>query len=119
MCDKLNVGTIHLLMTFAACIETIPRKRFQSFHRCSWLYPEFLNKERSMRNGFTVGQIARALRCHERSARLYLREVNAAIDHYAQDVSEFIDLATVVALYRRHQGERLAQRLIPLLQLAA
>ncbi|RIK42422.1 MAG: hypothetical protein DCC55_08975 [Chloroflexi bacterium] len=71
-----------------------------------------------MRNGFTVGQIAKALRCHERSARFYLREVNAAIDHYASDVGEHIDLGTVVALYRRYQNSRIGRRLVPLLESA-
>jgi hypothetical protein len=71
-----------------------------------------------MRNGFTVGQIARALRCHERSARLYLREVNAAIDHYASDVGERIDMGTVLALYRRYQNSPVGRRLIPLLDSA-
>jgi hypothetical protein len=71
-----------------------------------------------MRNGFTVGQIARALRCHERSARLYLSEVNAAIDRYATDVSERIDPRTVVELYRRYQDSIVGRRLVSLMESA-
>jgi hypothetical protein len=69
-----------------------------------------------MKPGFTVGQIARTLRCHERSARLYLHEVNQAIDHYADNVGELIDLQTVLALCRRHQDSILGRRLTLLLQ---
>jgi hypothetical protein len=69
-----------------------------------------------MRNGITVGQVARALRCHERSARLYLSEVNAAIDRYAIDVSERIDPRTIVALYRRYQDSVIGRRLVALLE---
>jgi hypothetical protein len=65
---------------------------------------------------YTVGQIAKALRCHERSARLYLSEVNSAIDGYAEDLAERIDLRTVIALCRRHQNSMIGRRLIPLLQ---
>ena len=54
-----------------------------------------------MAKTFTVGQIAKALRCHERSARLYLSEVNEQIDRYAENLSELIDVPTVVALCRR------------------
>jgi hypothetical protein len=71
-----------------------------------------------MRNGITVGQIAQALRCHERSARLYLSEVNAAIDRYALDVSERIEPRTVVALYRRYQDHIIGRRLVALLESA-
>jgi hypothetical protein len=71
-----------------------------------------------MRNGFTVGQIAKALRCHERSARLYLSEVNAAIDRSVSDLSERIDGATVAALCRRHRDTILGRRLISLLESA-
>ena len=69
-----------------------------------------------MRNGFTVGQIAKALRCHERSARLYLSEVNRNIDRYASDVSERIDASTVVALYRRYQDNIIGRRLVSLIE---
>ncbi|MEZ4705802.1 MAG: hypothetical protein R3A44_01270 [Caldilineaceae bacterium] len=65
---------------------------------------------------FTVGQIARALRCHERSARLYLREVNENIDCYAQNLSELVDGHTLVALCRRYENQMLGRRLIALLQ---
>jgi hypothetical protein len=71
-----------------------------------------------MRSGFTVGQIARALRCHERSARLYLSEVNAAIDRYAIDVGERIDPRTVVELYHRYQDHMIGRRLVSLLESA-
>lgn len=69
-----------------------------------------------MKQGFTVGQIARTLRCHERSARLYLHEVNQAIDYYADNIGELIDLQTVIALCRRHQGSKVGRRLVLLLQ---
>ena len=67
---------------------------------------------------FTMGQIARALRCHERSARLYLREVNDNIDCYAQNLSELVDGQTLVALYKRYENHILGRRLIALLQSA-
>jgi hypothetical protein len=66
---------------------------------------------------FTVGQIAKTLRCHERSARHYLSEVNAAIDRYADNLSELIDARTVVALCRRHQNTLVGRRLASLLQM--
>ena len=78
------------------------------------------SSHRSKSNGvkFTVGQIARALRCHERSARLYLREVNDNIDCYAQNLSELVDGHTLMALCRRHEKQILGRRLIALLQSA-
>jgi len=75
-----------------------------------------LKELKEMKQGFTVGQIARTLRCHERSARLYLHEVNQAIDHYAENIGELIDLHTVIALCRRHQDSMLGRRLALLLQ---
>jgi len=69
-----------------------------------------------MRQAFTIAQIAKTLRCHERSARLYLSEVNARIDRGAEDLSEHIDAATVLALCRRHQNTILGRRLVALLQ---
>ena len=69
-----------------------------------------------MAKTFTVGQIAKALRCHERSARLYLSEVNEQIDQYAENLSELIDIPTVVALCRRYRETMVGRRLIPLLQ---
>ena len=69
-----------------------------------------------MAKTFTVGQIAKALRCHERSARLYLNEVNEQIDQYAENLSELIDIPTVVALCRRYRETMIGRRLIPLLQ---
>jgi len=69
-----------------------------------------------MKQGFTVGQIARTLRCHERSARLYLHEVNQAIDHYTENLGELIDRQTVIALCRHHQDSIMGRRLVLLLQ---
>ena len=69
-----------------------------------------------MKRGFTVGQIAKALRCHERSARLYLHEVNQAIDYYAENFSEWVDLPTVIALCRKHRDTMVGRRLAGLLQ---
>jgi hypothetical protein len=69
-----------------------------------------------MAKTFTVGQIAKALRCHERSARLYLSEVNEQIDQYTENLSELIDIPTVVALCRRYRETMIGRRLIPLLQ---
>jgi hypothetical protein len=66
----------------------------------------------------TVGQVAKALRCHERSARVYLSEVNERIDRYANDLSEMIELSTVVALCRRYQDSIIGRRLVTLLQTA-
>lgn len=71
-----------------------------------------------MPNGITVGQIARTLRCHERSARFYLSEVNAAIDRYASDVTERIDIGTVIALCRRYEDSIIGRRLVSLLERA-
>jgi hypothetical protein len=75
--------------------------------------------ESFMRNGFTVGQIAQVLRCHERSARQHLSEVNSAIDRSISDLGERIDSATVVALCRRHRDSILGRRLLSLLERAA
>lgn len=69
-----------------------------------------------MAKTFTVGQIAKALRCHERSARLYLSEVNEQIDRYTENLSELIDVPTVVALCRRYRDTMIGRRLVPLLQ---
>jgi len=69
-----------------------------------------------MAKAFTVGQVAKALRCHERSARIYLSEVNQQIDRYAENVSELIDVGTVVTLCRRYRDTMIGRRLIPLLQ---
>ncbi len=65
---------------------------------------------------FTIGQVAKALRCHERSARLYLREVNGNIDCYASNRAEPVDRQTLIALYARYAGNQVARRLTPLLQ---
>lgn len=70
----------------------------------------------TMRNGFTVGQIAKALRCHEQSARLYLSEVNRGVDRRANDLGERIDASTVVALYRRYQDSIIGRRLVSLIE---
>lgn len=69
-----------------------------------------------MNRGFTVGQIAKALRCHERSARLYLHEVNQTVDFYADNFSELVDMQTVVALCRKHRDSIIGRRLATLLQ---
>ena len=71
-----------------------------------------------MAKAVTVGQIAKALRCHERSARLYLSEVNQRIDRYAENLGELIEVATVLALHRRYQDTIIGRRLVPLLQAA-
>jgi hypothetical protein len=71
-----------------------------------------------MAKAVTVGQIAKALRCHERSARLYLCEVNQRIDRYAENLGELIDIATVLALHQRHRETIIGRRLAPLLQAA-
>ena len=68
-----------------------------------------------MTRKFTVGQIAQALRCHERTARQYLHEVNASIDRYASNLSEAIDQQTLLALGRRHADSVTGRRLTPLL----
>ena len=64
---------------------------------------------------FTVGQIAMALRCHERTARNYLHEVNANIDRYASNLAEVIDQQTIIDLGRRHADSITGRRLTPLL----
>ncbi len=69
-----------------------------------------------MKRGFTIGQIAKAMRCHERSARMYLYEVNQAVDFYADNFSELVDLQTVVALCRKHRDTIMGRRLAVLLQ---
>ncbi|HRW04666.1 MAG TPA: hypothetical protein P5121_06210 [Caldilineaceae bacterium] len=69
-----------------------------------------------MERGFTIGQIAKAMRCHERSARMYLHEVNQAVDYYADNFAELIDLQTVAALYRKHRDSIIGRRLAVLLQ---
>ncbi|MDQ3250544.1 MAG: 5-carboxymethyl-2-hydroxymuconate Delta-isomerase [Chloroflexota bacterium] len=65
---------------------------------------------------FTVGQIAKALRCHERSARIYLGEVNEQIDRYTENLAERIDVKTVAVLCRRYRDTLIGRRLVPLLQ---
>lgn len=72
-------------------------------------------EEHQMTRTFTVGQIAQTLRCHERSARGYLSEVNQNIDRYASNLAEVIDPDTVIALCRRHADSMLGRRLAPLL----
>jgi hypothetical protein len=69
-----------------------------------------------MTKAVTVGQIAKTLRCHERSARLYLSEVNAKVDRYREDLGERIEITTVLALYQRYQDTVLGRRLVSLLQ---
>lgn len=68
-----------------------------------------------MNRTFTVGQIAKALRCHEQTARQYLHEVNASIDRYTSNLAEAIDQQTLLALGRRHADSILGRRLTPLL----
>ena len=69
-----------------------------------------------MERGFTIGQVAKAMRCHERSARMYLHEVNQTVDYYADNFSELIDLQTVAALCRKHRDSIIGRRLAVLLQ---
>jgi len=64
---------------------------------------------------FTIGQIAKALRCHERSARAYLSEVNENIDNYASNLAEIVDYRTVLTLCLAHADKSLGKRLMPLL----
>jgi hypothetical protein len=64
---------------------------------------------------FTIGQIAKALRCHEQTARAYLHEVNANIDRYTSNLAEVVDQQTVLALGRRHADSITGRRLVPLL----
>ena len=68
-----------------------------------------------MTRNFTVGQIATALRCHERTARNYLHEVNASIDRYASNLAEVIDQQTLVDFGRRHADTIMGRRITPLL----
>jgi len=80
----------------------------------------------NMTKTFTVGQIAKALHCHERSARIHLSEVNEQIDRYSVNLSELIDAKTidaktidakiVVILCRRYRDTLVGRRLVPLLQ---
>jgi hypothetical protein len=69
-----------------------------------------------MNKTVTVGQIAKALRCHERSARGYLSEVNERIDRYASNLGEHVDVQTVFRLWKRHFNTPVSRRLTPLLQ---
>lgn len=69
-----------------------------------------------MKRGFTIGQIAKALRCHERSARMYLHEVNQTVDFYADNFSELVDWQTVVDLCRKHRKSIIGRRLAVLLE---
>jgi hypothetical protein len=71
-----------------------------------------------MTKKFTVRQIAQALRCHEQSARILLSEVSDKIDDVAGNLSDLIDASTVIALYRRHENTKIANRLLLLLQSA-
>ncbi len=68
-----------------------------------------------MSRKFTVGQIAKALRCHEQTARQYLHEVNAGIDRHAGNLAEAIDQQTLIRLCRRHADSIIGRRLTPLL----
>lgn len=64
---------------------------------------------------FTIGQIAKALRCHERSARAYLSEVNTNIDNYSSNLAEVVDYRTVLTLCLANSDKALGRRLMPLL----
>ncbi len=64
----------------------------------------------------TVGQIAQALRCHERSARGYLSEVNDQVDRYISNHGERVEAQIVYQLWKRHANSPIARRLTPLLQ---
>ena len=66
----------------------------------------------------TVGQIAKALRCHERSARAYLSEVYEQIDCYTSNMGERIEMQIVYQLWKRHTNSQIGRRLTPLLQTA-
>ena len=68
-----------------------------------------------MTRNFTVGEIATALRCHERTARNYLHEVNASIDRYASNLAEVIDQQTLIDLGRHHANTIMGRRITPLL----
>ncbi len=68
-----------------------------------------------MSKTLTVGQVAQALRCHECTARGYLHEVNAEIDRATINRAEAVDRATLIALGRRHAGNKLGRRLEQLL----
>ena len=64
----------------------------------------------------TVGQIAKALRCHEQSARSYLSEVCEQFDGYASNMGERVDMQVVYQLWKRHVNSPIGKRLTPLLQ---
>ena len=64
---------------------------------------------------FTIGQVAKALRCHERSARGYLYEINQSIDRYTSNLAEAVDYMTVMTLCLAHSDSSLGRRLVPLL----
>ena len=69
-----------------------------------------------MTKSVTIGQVAQALRCHERSARGYLSEVSEVIDCYASNLGERVELQTVFRLWKRYSNTPVSRRLTPLLQ---
>lgn len=69
-----------------------------------------------MKKTVTVGQIAKALRCHERSARGYLSEVYDQIDCYTSNLGEHIEMQIVYQLWKRYPNSTIGKRLTPLLQ---
>ncbi|MFN8444042.1 MAG: hypothetical protein U0175_24890 [Caldilineaceae bacterium] len=66
----------------------------------------------------TVGQIAKALRCHEQSARSYLSEVCEQFDCYTSNLGEHVEMQIVYKLWKRHLNSQVGKRLTPLLQMA-
>lgn len=63
----------------------------------------------------TIGQIATALACDERTARNYLREVETGIKVDAHDSGEKVKRRTVIDLAAAHAGDEVGKRLIRLL----
>jgi hypothetical protein len=63
----------------------------------------------------TIGEIATALECDERTARKYLHEVDTAISVDAQDSDEKMKRRTVIDLAAAHAGDEVGKRLIRLL----
>lgn len=63
----------------------------------------------------TIGEIATALECDERTARKYLREVESNIRIDAQDPGEEVKRRTVIDAAAAHAGDEIGKRLIRLL----
>jgi hypothetical protein len=68
-----------------------------------------------MSRNLTVGEIAGALHCNERSTRKHLKEVVPTIDLYANDPEEIVPRTALIELCLHRKDTLVGRRLIRLL----